>query len=312
MNLTTPRRPPKPATRVSLEAADAAELSARTRGIVLMCCALVGFACLDTTGKWLARHVPVWEIVWARYVGATMLALAFANPWKATGTLRTQRPILQSTRAMLLFGSTAFNFLALRHLQLADTMSIAFALPLVVSLLAGPILGEWVGPRRLVAILVGFLGVLVVVRPGFGAMQPGMLYSIAGLFCYAFYNMLTRLMAATDPATTTNFFSAISGVVILTPLLPLFWQRPDQPLVWIGLAATGFFGGFGHYLLILAHARAPAAVLAPYVYTQIVWMTALGYLVFGDIPGVYTAAGASVVVSSGLYLFYRERKRAWA
>lgn len=307
MALTFPRRPPGAAPRASLEATDAAEAVSRRRGIFLMCCALICFACLDATGKWLGRHVPVWEVVWSRYVGATVLMLIFTNPWRITGSLTTQRPFLQCTRAVLLFGSTALNFLALRTLQLADTMSIAFALPLVVSLLAGPVLGEWVGPRRLIAICVGFIGVLIVVRPGIGVIQPGMLFSIAGLFCYAFYNMFTRMISASDPATTTNFFSAISGWVILTPFLPFFWIWPEHWGVWLGLAATGFFGGFGHYLLILAHGRAPAAVLAPYVYTQIVWMTALGYLVFGDVPGLYTAVGAAIVVSSGLYLFYRER-----
>ena len=310
MSLTFPRRPAGAAPRASIEVADAAEGLSRRRGIFLMCCALICFACLDTTGKWLGRHVPVWEVVWARYAGATVLMLIFTNPWKAEGSLKTQRPFLQCTRAALLFSSTALNFLALRTLQLADTMSIAFALPLVVSLLAGPILGEWVGPRRLIAICVGFIGVLVVVRPGFATLQPGMIFTIAGLFCYAFYNMLTRMISATDSATTTNFFSAISGWVILTPFLPVFWAWPQEIGVWLGLAATGFFGGYGHYLLILAHGRAPAAVLAPYVYTQIVWMTALGYLVFGDVPGLYTAIGAAIVVASGLYLFYRERVRA--
>ena len=307
MTITDKGADKAPAPRASLDVADAAELKSRQRGILLMCCALVCFACLDTTGKWLGRHVPVWEVVWSRYVGATILALIFTNPWRATGSLRTSRPILQSFRALLLFGSTLFNFLALRHLQLADTMSIAFALPLVLSLLAGPILGEWVGPRRLIAILVGFIGVLVVVRPGVGTMQPGMIYSIGSLFCYAFYNMFTRMLAATDPSTTTTFFSSISGVVILTPFVPWFWQWPQSWGVWLGLAAMGAFGGFGHYLLILAHGRAPAAVLAPYVYTQIVWMTALGFIVFGDVPGFYTAIGAGIVVTSGLYLFYRER-----
>jgi drug/metabolite transporter (DMT)-like permease len=308
-DMSTPQDIGKPgkAPRVSLEVTDAAELKLRQRGILLMCCALVCFACLDTTGKWLGRHVPVWEVVWSRYLGATILALTFTNPWRATGSLRTRRPLLQGVRALLLFSSTLFNFLALKHLQLADTMAIGFALPLVLSLLAGPILGEWVGPRRLVAIFVGFIGVLVVVRPGVGALQPGMVYTIGSLFCYAFYNMFTRMLAATDPPATTTFFGAVSGVVVLTPFLPYFWQWPQSWDVWLGLAALGAFGGFGHYLLIHAHGLAPAAVLAPYVYTQIVWMTALGFIVFGDVPGFYTALGAGIVVISGLYLFYRER-----
>ena len=295
------------APRASLDVVDAAELKSRQRGILLMCCALVCFACLDTTGKWLGRHVPVWEVVWARYLGATILALVFTNPWRATGSLRTRRPLLQTFRALLLFGSTLFNFLALRNLQLADTMSIAFALPLVLSLLAGPILGEWVGPRRLVAICVGFIGVLVVVRPGVGTLQPGMIYSIGSLFCYAFYNMFTRMLAATDPPTTTTFFSSISGVVILTPFLPYFWKWPQHWEAWLGLCALGAFGGFGHYLLILAHGHAPAAGPAPFVFSQIRWRAGLGPIRFGDVPGFYTALGAGIVVTSGLYLFYRER-----
>lgn len=307
MTTTEPGSENAPARRASLDVTDAAELKLRQRGILLMCCALICFACLDTTGKWLGRHVPVWEVVWSRYVGATILALTFTNPWRATGSLRTRRPVLQCVRALLLFSSTLFNFLALKHLQLADTMAVGFALPLVLSLLAGPILGEWVGPRRLVAILVGFIGVLVVVRPGIGALQPGMIYTIGSLFCYAFYNMFTRMLAATDPPATTTFFGAVSGVVVLTPFLPYFWHWPQSWQVWLGLAALGCFGGFGHFLLIHAHGLAPAAVLAPYVYTQIVWMTALGFIVFGDVPGMYTAIGAGIVVTSGLYLFYRER-----
>ncbi len=295
----------------TLDTTDAADLRERRIGIALMCGALVCFACLDATGKWLTPRVGVWQVVWSRYLGATVLVLIFINPWTTPRMFATTRPVIQAVRSCLLFGSTALNFFALRKLQLADTMAIFFAMPFLVSLLAGPILGEWVGWRRLVAICVGFTGVLVVLRPGTGSMDPAAGFAIAGLFCYAFYSILTRMLAASDPSRTTTLFSAMSGVVFLTPVLPFFWVWSESWFVWLLLCLTGFFGGFGHWLLILAHGRAPAAVLAPFVYTQLVWATGLGFLVFGDIPGPFTLAGALIVVCSGLYLFGRERaKRA--
>lgn len=299
----------EPRKRLSIEAASDADRRSRGIGILLMCCALVCFACLDASGKWLSRHVPVWEVVWARYLGATVLVLLFINPWTTERMFATTRPVIQTIRACLLFGSTVFNFFALRKLQLAETMAIQFAMPLLVSLLAGPILGEWVGMRRLAAICVGFVGVLVVLRPGSGAIDPAAGFAVGGLFCYAFYSMLTRLLASSDPSRTTTLFSSVSGVVFLTPALPFFWVWPGEWLVWLLLGVVGFFGGFGHWLLIIAHSRAPAAVLAPFVYTQIVWATGFGYFVFGDIPGPFTLAGALIVVCSGLYLFARERLR---
>lgn len=286
---------------------DEAERLARRRGILLMCGALLCFACLDATGKWLTRFVPIWEVVWARYVGATLLSLVFANPWRTPQGFHTRRPLLQSVRAVLLFGTTVFNFLALGHLQLDETMAIMFAMPLVVALLAGPMLGEWVGRRRLIAILIGFCGVLIVVRPGLGGMHWAALYSVAALLCYAFYALLTRKLAATDAPVTTAFFGSISGVALLSPALPAFWVWPANGAVWLGLLALGAFGGLGHYLLIVAHGRAPAPVLAPYVYTQIVWMIGLGFVVFDNRPGPYTLIGAAVVIASGLYLFTLER-----
>lgn len=290
----------------NVDARSESEQRERRVGIALMCGALVCFACLDASGKWLSRHVPVWEVVWARYLGATILVLLFVNPWTTPRMLHTRRPVLQTVRSLLLFSSTVCNFLALRKLQLAETMTIQFALPLLVSLLAGPILGEWIGPKRLAAICVGFVGVLVVLRPGTGAIDPAAAYCVGSLFCYAFYNILTRKVAASDSSRTTTFFSTVAGALILTPFLPLFWTWPDSPVVWVLLGAVGFFGGFGHWLLVLAHGRAPAAVLAPFVYTQIVWMIGLGFGVFGDVPGPFTLLGGSIVVLSGLYLFTRE------
>jgi drug/metabolite transporter (DMT)-like permease len=221
--------------------------------------------------------------------------------------LSTSRPGLQLIRALLLFGATALNFFALRWLQLAQTVSIAFAGPLLIALFAGPILGEWVGPRRLIAIIVGFLGVIVVTRPSLSGIHPAMLLSFGATTCNCFYSILTRVLAASDSSRTTTFFSAVSGAVILTPALPFFWVTPPDWHVWLFLVLIGGFGGLGHWFLILAHGRAPAALLAPFAYTQIVWMIVFGYIVFGDLPDVWTLTGAGIVIASGLYLLYRSR-----
>jgi drug/metabolite transporter (DMT)-like permease len=180
---------------------------------------------------------------------------------------------------------------------------------LLVALLAGPLLGERVGPHRLAAIGVGFLGVLVITRPGLGTMHPAALLSVAGSVAYALYAITTRILASHDSSQTTMIYSGLAGVVLMTPLLPFVWTTPTSPLTWILLVATGAFGALGHWLLILAHARAPAPILSPFIYTQIVWMLALGYVLFGDWPDHWTLVGSGIVIASGLYLLYRERVR---
>jgi len=279
----------------------------RLIGIALMCGALICFSLLDATAKWLNREMDPLLTVWWRYTSSVALVSLFINPWTHPGVLRTRRPWLQVGRSLLLFVSTALNFFALQYLQLAETMSIMFATPLLVALLAGPILGEYIGPRRLAAVTVGFLGVLVITRPGLGAMHPAALLSVAGAFAYAFYAISTRMLAASDSARTTMVYSGLAGVALMTPLLPFLWRSPSSPWIWLMVVALGAYGAFGHWLLILAHARAPAPVLSPFIYTQIVWMLALGYLLFGDWPDAATLVGAGIVIASGLYLLYRER-----
>lgn len=282
----------------------------RLVGIGLMCGAVACFAALDCSAKWLGtRGLDPLAVAWARYAVAVALVSVFVNPVTTPALVRTNRLGLQTLRSLLLLGSTAFNFVAVRHLQLAETVSIQFGTPLLVALLAGPMLGEWVGPRRLVAIAAGFVGVLVVVRPGPDGIHPAALLCLGNVVCYAFYILITRRLAATDSSATTTFFSGLAGVALLSPVMPLVWTTPDTPLVWLLLAGLGLFGAFGHWLLVLAHARAPAAVLAPFIYTQLLWMLILGWLVFGDVPGPWTLAGAGIVVASGLYLLDRERAR---
>ncbi|MFD1333728.1 DMT family transporter [Methylopila musalis] len=292
--------------RGNLDALTDAARAQRLKGVGLLLLALTCFCGLDATAKALNGHMHTMQVVWARYVFHFLLMLPFVNPWNTPGLIRSRRPKLQIGRAMLLIMVTACNFFALIYLQLDETMSITFATPLMVAVLAGPMLGEWVGPKRFAAILVGFLGVLVVTRPGFGGLHPAALVAFLGCVAYALYLIATRVLAAHDPTTTTLFFSGLVGVVVTTPIVPFFWTWPTG-LDWLALAAVGAFGGIGHGLLIAAYRLAPAAILAPFIYAQLVGMITMGYLVFGDVPGLWTLSGAAIVIASGLYLITRER-----
>jgi drug/metabolite transporter (DMT)-like permease len=278
-------------------------------GIALMCGALACFACLDTMAKFLNHYMDTLQVVWARYTGALVVALAISNPFTRPALMRSSRPGLQVARSVLLLGSTLLNFFALRWLQLDQAMAIIFSTPFFVAILSGPILGEWVGWRRWTAICVGFVGVLLVVRPGLGGIHPAALFSLAAALFYAAYSVTTRILSRTDSNETTLFYSNLVGAAAMLPLMPFVWTTPGDPLVIGVMCVTGVFGTVGHYLLIMAHRLAPPALLAPFIYTQIVWVIMLGYLVFADVPNHWTLAGAAIVVGSGLYILYREQVR---
>jgi drug/metabolite transporter (DMT)-like permease len=286
----------------------AQESRQRLIGIGLMCGAVFAFACLDAMAKYLGTHMDTLQVVGVRYLSAFLIALAFSNPINRPGLMRTRRPMLQLVRSAFLFGSTVFNFLAFRYLQLDEALAILFSTPFLVAILAGPLLGEWVGWRRWTAIMVGFAGVLLVVRPGLGGLQWAALLSFASACCYAAYNIVTRMLSRHDSSQTTLFYANLFGAVVMLPVLPFVWTAPPTYLDMPLMVALGAFGSFGHFLLILAHHRAPASVLSPFMYTQLLWATTLGYLVFADVPTRWTLAGAAIVVGSGLYLLYRERK----
>jgi drug/metabolite transporter (DMT)-like permease len=280
----------------------------RLTGIALMCGAVACFACLDATGKYLNHHMDTMQVVWSRYTGAFLLALIFLNPINRPGMLVTRRPFLQIGRSALLLFSTALNFFALRYLQLDEALSILFSTPFIVAVLCGPMLGEWVGWRRWTAIAIGFLGVLLVTRPGFGGIHPAALLSLGSAICYAIYVISTRVLARTDSNETTLFYSNLVGAVAMLPVIPFVWTAPENALIVALMVLIGALGSAGHYLLIVGHRLAPASVLAPFIYTQLVWTTTLGFLVFGDVPHRWTIVGGLIVVSSGLYLLNRERK----
>ena len=273
-----------------------------------MCGAVATFSCLDTTGKYLLHHMHPLQVVWVRYTGAFLLALLFLNPVTRPGMLVTRRPWLQVGRSALLLLSTALNFFALQFLQLDEALSILFSTPFIVAVLCGPLLGEWVGWRRWIAIGVGFLGVLLVARPGFGGLHPAALLSLGSAVCYSLYSISTRVLARSDSSETTLFYSNLVGALAMLPIVPFVWSMPSSWFVILLMVVIGAFGSFGHYLLIRGHRLAPASVLAPFIYTQLVWTTTLGFLVFGDVPHRWTVVGGLIVVGSGLYLLYRERK----
>jgi drug/metabolite transporter (DMT)-like permease len=279
----------------------------RLIGIALMCGAVATFACLDTTGKYLNHHMDTLQVVWARYTGAFVLALLIWNPFSHPGMLVTRRPFLQVGRSALLLLSTALNFFALRYLQLDEALSILFATPFIVAALSGPMLGEWVGWRRWTAICVGFFGVLLVARPGFGGIHPAALLSVGGAVCYALYAIATRVLSRTDSSETTLFYSNLVGAIAMLPVVFFVWSTPDSMFIVALMVLIGAFGSIGHFMLIAGHRLAPASVLAPFIYTQLVWTTTLGFLVFGDVPHRWTIVGGLIVVSSGLYLLHRER-----
>lgn len=280
----------------------------RSTAILLMCAACICFSLCDASAKWLNRTFDPLMTVWARYAFNVLAVSLFLNPITTPGIARTNRPGLQLLRSSILVACTGLNFFALQYLQLTQTMAIQFAMPLIVALLAGPVLGEWIGPRRFLAIAVGFCGVLVVTRPFGGALHPASLLVVCATILYAVYALVTRTLAAHDKSSTTVFYSGIVGVLLMTPVLPSVWTTPPSLLHWGLLVGVGVFAAIGHWLLVLAHARAPAPVLSPFIYTQLLWMGGLGFLVFGDIPDGWTLVGAAIVIASGLYLLAWERQ----
>ncbi|MBI4724179.1 MAG: DMT family transporter [Rhodomicrobium sp.] len=275
-----------------------------------MCAAAVFLAFLDMTAKYLATValVPVEQITWMRFVTNWILIAAYVGPGAAVRFSETRKFWSQLFRSFLLLGSAVFNFLALQFLQLDQTATISFLSPFFVAALAGPMLNEWIGWRRLLAIGVGFSGVLFVIRPGFGGVHWAISFSVLSTLSYALYSILTRYLARFDTAETTLVYTPLAGLFLVAPFAIMTWQTPQSAWVWFVLLCPGVLGGLAHWLLILAHERAPAPILAPFGYINIIFMIALGYFVFADVPGWWTMAGAAIIISSGIYLLFRERQ----
>ena len=286
------------------------ETAVRVRGILLIVGAVFFFAFLDTCAKFAGRNgIPAIEIAWARYSISVVFAVIALRPWRHRADYIMRRPWMQVWRALFLLGSTVLNFFAIRHLQLAETGAIMFAGTLVATALAGPLLGEWPGPRRWAAVIVGFIGVLIVIQPEPSHFNPAALYSVAASLCYAGYSLSTRVLSHTESSSSLLIYASLLATVVLTPALVPVGVWPSNWLVALALVGTGLAGGIGHWFLIASHRDAPPTVLAPFTYTQLIWMIALGFFAFGDVPGTSTLIGAALIVASGLYALYREQVR---
>jgi drug/metabolite transporter (DMT)-like permease len=282
------------------------------KAIGLMCLAIAFFSALDTTAKYLATvaQMPATQVVWIRFLAQFLLIVMVLGAVRVPSLLVTRKLPHQLARSMLMLMSTLLNFLALKYLRLDQTQTMYFLTPLTVALLAGPFLGEWVGWRRMVAILVGFLGILVVVRPGVQAFHIAFVFSFGSMLCYALFALLTRYLSAHDPVEVTLFYSLVAGAYFMAPFALVDWVWPESELIWLLLISLGFWGGVGHYIFILAHRYAPASTVTPFIYVGLVTHSSLGFVVFGDVPDRWTLVGSAIVIGSGLYLLYRERVRS--
>ena len=280
-------------------------------GILLMTVAFVFFSVMDATAKFLSATLPPAVIVSGRYVfGALVIALAGLVIW-GKGFLRTANLKMQLVRGLFMVLATLFNFIAVKYLQLAQTSSLLFSTPLWVCLLSPLLLGEHVGWRRWLAVLAGFLGVLLVLRPGTDAFHPAMLLSLAAAFTLSLYQIFTRKVGAHDAAIASLFWGTAAGAVLSLPLPVVTGAFAlPQGLEWAYLIGMASIGSMGHFLLVQAHRLADASLLAPFSYTQLFWMILIGWLWFGDVPDLLTVLGALMVAGAGLFVFHRERVMA--
>jgi drug/metabolite transporter (DMT)-like permease len=288
--------------------AAAPQAGSAIRGIAWMLLAMFAFVMIDAVAKYLAARVPVMQVVWARSVFALLFTLPLLGRHGLRSLGATRRPGLQVVRSGFQFASTVFFFTALKYISLTDAIAIAFVSPLVITALSVPLLGEKVGLRRWLAVAAGFAGVLVIIRPGMAAMHWAVLLPLATAFTSAIYQINTRILAQTDDPGVTLLYTAVIGSAVSTVFMPFVWQWPDASS-WALMALLGALGTCGHFVLIQAYARAAASVLAPFVYTQLVWSVGVGFLLFAHLPDGFTLLGALIIAASGIYTAYRERMR---
>jgi drug/metabolite transporter (DMT)-like permease len=276
------------------------------RGIGLIVTSTVFLACSDALAKYLSLTLPPVEIAWIRFLVFFIIVI----PMMARGSsvLRSNRPGLQVWRAVGLVVSSLFFISGLRFLHIAEASATSFIAPVFVTALSIVLLGEKVGIRRWVATLTGLVGVMIVVRPGSSAFHPAAIFPIMSALGWAMTLTVTRMISGKDRAVTTMVYSAITGLCLLTALVPFIWVTPSWRDILLGIG-IGIASTTGQWIVVLAFRYADASVLAPFSYCQLVWATIFGFIIFGEIPDLWTIAGAAVIIGSGIYTAHRERLR---
>jgi drug/metabolite transporter (DMT)-like permease len=280
------------------------------RGIFLMCAGVALFPMMNAEVKLLAARYPVIEITWARFTGHLIVMLIVFLPQYGRRLIATRRPLVQLARSALMLASNGIFVAAIGKVPLATASAIGFTSPLIVTALSVPLLREQVGWRRWSAVGVGFCGALLIIRPGVGLHDPAVLLLLVSSAAYALYQIATRWVMAHDSPATGIIFAALLGSLGTTMVLPLIWVTPRSLLDLAMLLSLGCFGGLGHFLVIKAFQAAPASVIAPLGYVELIGTAILGYLIFNNFPDALTWVGALVIIASGLYIAMRERKRA--
>ena len=278
-------------------------------GIAMMLAGIAGFSVMDATIKWLTADYPVPQVIALRSWFGLPLLIWLAMREGGLPAMRTRRPLLHAGRYLLVLLLSLSFFWALSQMKLADAVAIAFAAPIIITALSVPLLREPVGLRRWLAIGVGFCGVLVILRPGLGVFQWAALAALGSALVYALLMITTRAFKSTESTAALMLYPQIG--ISLTGLVMVYFYWVTPTLLDFGLfALAGFFGSIGILCLTHAFRLAPAAVIAPFEYTALIWATLLGYLLWDELPDSITLLGASIVIGSGLYIIYRETRKS--
>jgi drug/metabolite transporter (DMT)-like permease len=285
----------------------AARTTNNTLGALLTMLAMLCFAAMDAISKFLVADYAVGQMMWIRYILIFFFAWFIVRRQGLRRALRTRRPGLQIVRSLIAVVEGGMFVLAFRYLPLADTHAIAATSPLIVIALGVLLLGERAGPARWLAVLAGFIGVMMIIRPGFRSLDWPVLLPLVGAIMWAGYQVLTRLAARVDSPDTSLIWSILVALVATTFVGPIDWQWPTAR-VWALMVIIAALGAVSHYALIKALDYAEAGAVQPYSYTLLVWATVLGVVVFGDVPDGWTIAGAAIVVASGLYTWHHDRR----